>query len=180
MIWTRPSDCDRSIPFDDLKKKIFNWFLVLLYCGTTPLNHLLRNDWVDIKWLCIDWHLPHQTAMVIQRFCKIWIQLYSPQYRYFLESFTFQHINRRQHQTWRYHQNVIDESSPEEIVIVKDNWILGGGYCYNFSLSLTLLYHFYLILLNHPWSMDMSHSDSDSCSLLWLIFIHCFDLSNYY
>jgi hypothetical protein len=47
------------IPFDDLEKEIFDQFLVLLYCGMTPLNHLLRNNWVDVKQLCIDWHLPH-------------------------------------------------------------------------------------------------------------------------
>jgi hypothetical protein len=62
------------ISFDDLKKEIFNHLLVLLYCGTTTLNHLTRNDWVDIKQLCIDWYLPHQTAMIIQRLCKIRIQ----------------------------------------------------------------------------------------------------------
>jgi hypothetical protein len=161
-------------------KEIFNQFLVLLYCGMTPLNYLSRNDWVDIKWLCIDWHLSHQTVMIIQRFCEIQIQLYSSQYRYFLESFTFQHINCRQHQTWRYHWNVVDESISEDIVIVEDDWILGGGYCYNVSLSLTLLCYFYSILLSHPWSTDMSYFDSDSCSSLWLIFIHRFDLSSYY
>jgi hypothetical protein len=37
------------IPFDILKKEIFNQFLVLLYCGTTTLNYLTRNDWVNIK-----------------------------------------------------------------------------------------------------------------------------------
>jgi hypothetical protein len=42
------------IPFDDLKKEIFDHFLVLLYYGTTTLNHLTRNDLVDIKQLCID------------------------------------------------------------------------------------------------------------------------------
>jgi hypothetical protein len=53
------------IPFNDLKKEIFDHLLVLLYCGTTTLNYLTRNDWVDIKWLCIDWYLPHQTVMII-------------------------------------------------------------------------------------------------------------------
>jgi hypothetical protein len=42
------------IPFDNLKKEIFDHFLILLYCGTTTLNHLTRNDWVDIKRLCIN------------------------------------------------------------------------------------------------------------------------------
>jgi hypothetical protein len=91
-IRTRPLDWNypiSSYPIQWSKKKIFDQFLVLLYCGMTPLNHLSRNDWVDIKWLCIDWHLPHQTVIIIWRFCEIRIQLYSPQYRYFLESFTF-------------------------------------------------------------------------------------------
>jgi hypothetical protein len=47
------------IPFDILKKEIFDQFLVLLCCGMTTLNYLTRNDWVDIKQLCIDWYLPH-------------------------------------------------------------------------------------------------------------------------
>jgi hypothetical protein len=53
------------IPFDILKKEIFNQFLVLLYCETTTLNYLTRNDWVNIKRLCIDWYLSHQTAMIV-------------------------------------------------------------------------------------------------------------------
>jgi hypothetical protein len=109
------------IPFDDLKKEIFDHLLVLLYCGTTTLNHLTRNDWVDIKQLCIDWYLPHQTAMIIQRLCEIRVQRLTPQNRYFLEAFTFQHINRQQNQIWRYHQSVVNESIPENVVIVKDD-----------------------------------------------------------
>jgi hypothetical protein len=81
------------IPFNDLKKEIFDHFLVLLYCGMTTLNYLTRNDLVDIEQLCIDWYLPHQTSMIIRRLCKIQIQQMSPQNQYFLEAFTFQHIN---------------------------------------------------------------------------------------
>jgi hypothetical protein len=108
------------IPFDDLKREIFNKFLVLLYYGTIPLNHLSRNDWVDVKRLCIDWYLPHQTAMIIQRLCEIRLLLYSPQYWYFLNS-SFQNINHRQNQIWRYHQGVINKSFPEDIVIIEDD-----------------------------------------------------------
>jgi hypothetical protein len=54
------------IPFDNLKKEIFDHFLILLYCGTTTLNHLAKNDLVDVKRLCIDWYLPHQTSMIIR------------------------------------------------------------------------------------------------------------------
>jgi hypothetical protein len=115
------------ISFDDLKKEIFNHLLILLYCGTTILNHLTKNDWVDVKWLCINWYLPHQTSMIIQRLCEIQIQQLLPQNQYFSETFTFQHINRRHHQIWRYHRNVINESAPEDMVIVEDDWSLDGG-----------------------------------------------------
>jgi hypothetical protein len=109
------------IPFDDLKKEIFDHFLILLYCGTTTLNHLAKNDLVDVKRLCIDWYLPHQTSIIIRRLCEIRIQQLSPQNRYFSEIFTFQHINRRQHQIWRYHRNVVNEAALEDRIIVKDD-----------------------------------------------------------
>jgi hypothetical protein len=51
----------------------------------------------------------------------------TPQNRYFLEAFTFQHINRQQNQIWRYHQNIVNESIPEDMVIVEDDWNLDGG-----------------------------------------------------
>jgi hypothetical protein len=54
------------IPFDDLKKEIFDHFLILSYCETTTLNHLAKNDLVNVKRLCIDWYLPHQTSMIIR------------------------------------------------------------------------------------------------------------------
>jgi hypothetical protein len=109
------------IPFDDLKKEIFDHFLILSYCGTTTLNHLAKNDLVDVKQLCIDWYLPHQTSMIIRRLCEIRIQQLSPQNWYFSQTFTFQHINRRQHQIWRYHRNVVNESALEDMIIVEDD-----------------------------------------------------------
>jgi hypothetical protein len=81
------------IPFDDLKKEIFDHFLTLSYCGTTTLNQLTKNDLVDVKRLCIDWYLPHQTSMIIRRLCEIRIQQLSPQNWYFSQMFIFQHIN---------------------------------------------------------------------------------------
>jgi hypothetical protein len=59
--------------------------------------------------------------MIIQRLCEIRIQQMSPQNQYFLKAFAFQHINRQQNQIWRYHQNIINESIPEDMVIVKDD-----------------------------------------------------------
>jgi hypothetical protein len=109
------------IPFDDLKKEIFDHLLILSYCGTMTLNHLAKNDLVNVKRLCIDWYLPHQTSMIIRRLCEIRIQQLSPQNWYFSQTFTFQHINCRQHQIWRYHQNVVNESALEDMIIVEDD-----------------------------------------------------------
>jgi ABC-type long-subunit fatty acid transport system fused permease/ATPase subunit len=54
-----------SILFDTLKKEIFNDFLHLLYFGTKRLEYLNREDWINIKCLCMDWHFPHLTALII-------------------------------------------------------------------------------------------------------------------
>ena len=51
------------IPFDILKGDLFNHFLMLLYHGSFKLNHLNRDDWIDLKRLCIDWYFPGQTAI---------------------------------------------------------------------------------------------------------------------
>jgi hypothetical protein len=59
--------------------------------------------------------------MIIQRLCEIQIQRLTPQNQYFLEAFTFQHINRQQNQIWRYHQSIINESIPEDVIIVEDD-----------------------------------------------------------
>jgi hypothetical protein len=50
------------IPFDTLKKEIFNDFLHLLYFGVERLEQLPREDWINIKRLSMDWHFsmsPH-------------------------------------------------------------------------------------------------------------------------
>jgi hypothetical protein len=51
--------------FDTLKKEIFNDFLHLLYLRTKQLEYLNREDWVNIKCLCTDWHFPYLTALII-------------------------------------------------------------------------------------------------------------------
>jgi hypothetical protein len=53
------------IPFDTLKKEIFNDFLHLLYFGIERLEYLNRENWVNIKRLSMDWHFPHITALII-------------------------------------------------------------------------------------------------------------------
>jgi hypothetical protein len=56
------------IPFDTLKKEIFNDFLHLLYFGTEQLEYLRRKDWINIKCLSMDWHFPQLTAHIIRQF----------------------------------------------------------------------------------------------------------------
>ena len=60
-----------SIPFDILKNDLFDHFLVLLYHGSFKLNHLARDDWINLKQLCVDWYFPGQTAIIIQKFCNL-------------------------------------------------------------------------------------------------------------
>ena len=59
------------IPFDILKNDLFDHFLVLLYHGSFQLNHLTRDDWINLKRLCVDWYFPGQTAIIIQKFCDL-------------------------------------------------------------------------------------------------------------
>jgi hypothetical protein len=56
------------ISFDTLKKEIFNDFLYLLYFGVERLEQLSRENWINIKWLSMDWHFSHVTALIIQQF----------------------------------------------------------------------------------------------------------------
>ena len=37
------------IPFDTFKNDLFDHFLVLLYHGSFKLNHLTRDDWINLK-----------------------------------------------------------------------------------------------------------------------------------
>jgi hypothetical protein len=56
------------IPFDTLKKEIFNDFLHLLYFGAEQLEYLNREEWYNIKQLSMDWHFSRLTAFIIQQF----------------------------------------------------------------------------------------------------------------
>ena len=60
------------IPFDILKNNLFNYFIILLYHGSFKLNHLTRDDWIDLERLCMDWYFPGQTAIIISKFCDLW------------------------------------------------------------------------------------------------------------
>ena len=59
------------IPFDILKNDLFDHFLVLLYHGFFQLNHLTKEDWINLKRLCVDWYFPGQTAIIIRKFYNL-------------------------------------------------------------------------------------------------------------
>jgi hypothetical protein len=53
------------IPFDTLKKEIFDNFLHLLYFGAERLEYLNREEWYNIKQLSMDWRFPCLTTFII-------------------------------------------------------------------------------------------------------------------
>ena len=114
---------NHPIPFDNLKHNLFHNFLILLYHGTIKLNHLTKNDWVNIKWLCVDWYLPHQTAIVIRQFCKLWHWQLPPMHQFLLQFFTVHQISRCQNleeRQWRWIH--IKESDNHQDVLVENDF----------------------------------------------------------
>jgi hypothetical protein len=59
------TDPHYSIPFDTLKKEIFDDFLHLLYFSIKQLEQLSWENWINIKQLSMDWHFPRITALII-------------------------------------------------------------------------------------------------------------------
>ena len=112
------------IPFDILKTDLFNHFLVLLYNGTVKLNHLTKDDWINLKWLCMDWYFSGQTAIIIRKFCALWHQQLPPMQRMLVQFLPTQQIiiqlNQEEEQLQRVCLIQIEDSEREEIC-VKDN-----------------------------------------------------------
>ena len=108
------------IPFDILKNDLFNHFLVLLYRGSFQLNHLTRDDWIDLKRLCVDWYFPEQTAIIIRKFCDLWHHRLPPLQRLFVLSVPTQQIirwlNWEEEQQSKVHLIQIEESDEENCV----------------------------------------------------------------
>ena len=108
------------IPFDILKNNLFDHFLVLLYQGSFQLNHLTRDDWINLKRLCIDWYFPGQTAIIIQKFCNLWHCWLPPLQRLLVLSVPSQQIirqlNWKEEQRSKVHLIQIEESDEENCV----------------------------------------------------------------
>ena len=108
------------IPFDILKNNLFDHFLILLYQGSFQLNHLTRDDWIDLKRLCVDWYFPGQTAIIIQKFCDLRHCRLPPIQRLLVLSVPTQQIIRRlnweEEQQQKVHLIQIKESDEENCV----------------------------------------------------------------
>ena len=108
------------IPVDNLKNNLFDHFLVLLYQGSFQLNHLTRDNWINLKWLCIDWYFPGQTAIIIQKFCDLRHHQLPPLQRLLVLSVPSQQIIRQlnwEEKQWsKVHLIQIEESDEENCV----------------------------------------------------------------
>jgi hypothetical protein len=115
------TDPHYPIPFDTLKKEIFDDFLHLLYFGVERLEQLSQENWINIKQLSMDWHSPHVTALIIQQFVILRRQLLPPNLQMMANSLLI--IDKQVQQTRRAHGRTIlvEESTDEEDTIVKDN-----------------------------------------------------------
>ena len=108
------------IPFEILKNNLFDHFLVLLYHGSFKLNHLTRDNWIDLKQLCVDWYFPGQTAIIIQKFCDLQHCQFPPTQQLLVMSIPTQQIIRRLNWEEEQWQKVclvqIEESDKESCV----------------------------------------------------------------
>ena len=112
------------IPFDILKNNLFNHFLILLYHGTIKLNHLTRDDWINLKQLCVDWYFPCKTAIIIWKFCELWHQQLPPMQRMSLQSLPAQQIIKQLNQEeewWQQVHFIQIKEYEEDKVCVEDN-----------------------------------------------------------
>jgi hypothetical protein len=112
------------IPFDTLKKEIYDDFLHLLYFGVERLEQLSRERWINIKRLSMDWHFPHVTALIIRQFVISRRRLLPPNLRIMANSLlVYRVIDEQMRQTRRAQGRTIlvEESTDEEDTIVEDN-----------------------------------------------------------
>ena len=113
------------IPFNILKHNLFNNFLIFLYHGTIKLSHLTRDDWIDLKWLCVDWYFPSQTAIIIWKFCELRYQQLPPMQWHLIQSLPVQQILRQQNQEEEHWQQIhliqVKDSEEEKEICIKDN-----------------------------------------------------------
>ena len=108
------------IPFNILKNDLFDHFIILLYHGSFKLNHLTRDDWINLKQLCVDWYFPGQTAIIIWKFCNLWHHQLPPMQWLLVMSIPTQQIIRQlnweEERQQKVHLVQIEESDKESCV----------------------------------------------------------------
>ena len=113
------------IPFNTLKHDLFSHFLSLLYHSTVKLTNLMRDDWIDLKQLCVDWYFPFQTAIIIQKFCELQHQQLPPMQWIFVQSLpaqqTIRQLNLEEKQWQQIHLIQVKDSKEEEICVKDDS-----------------------------------------------------------
>ena len=115
------------IPFDTLKHDLFNNLLILLYHGMIKLDCLTRDNWINLKWLCVDWYYSYQTTIIIWKFCKFQYQQLPPMQQFLVQSLPVQQILRWQSLEKRHQQQIhliqVKESEEDRKICIKDNSI---------------------------------------------------------
>ena len=98
-------------------------FHVLLYYGSFKLNHLTRDDWIDLKWLCVDWYFSGQTAIIIQKFCNLWHHQLPPMQQLLVLSVPTQQVIRwlNWEEEWRQKVCLVQIKESDEESCVEDN-----------------------------------------------------------
>ena len=104
------------IPFNILKHDLSNNFLILLYHGTIKLSHSTRDNWIDLKRLCVDWYFPSQTAIIIPKFCKLQYWQLLHMQRHLIQSLPVQQILRQQ-----IHLIQVEDSEEEKEICIEDD-----------------------------------------------------------
>ena len=113
------------IPFNIFKNDLFNHFLILLYHWSFQLNHLTRDNWIDLKRLCVDWYFPGQTAIIIWKFCNLRHCRLPPMQRLLVLSVPTQQIIGwlNWEEEWRQKVHLIQIEESDEENCVEDNSI---------------------------------------------------------
>ena len=162
--WRNPSNWTPSPPSDILKHDLLNNFFILLYHRTIKLSHVTRDDWIDLKQLCVDWYFPTQTAIIIRKFCKLQFWQLPPMQQHLIKSLPVQQILRQQNQKeehWQWICLIQVKDSEEEKKNLHQGWLnLDKGYCYIFTLLYFDFTSFSLQLLNHLVPRTHGHTHS--------------------
>jgi hypothetical protein len=112
------------IPFNTLIKEVFNNLLHILYLGTEHLEHLIPEDWLNIKRLSTDKHFPRVTVTIIRALVTLRKRLIPLPLQMIANSLpVYQIFDKQEWLSRRIHGHIIivEESSDKEDTFVQDN-----------------------------------------------------------